>query len=461
MNNVKKSFLSALFILLLWPSRLPAQLQQNPASGRFIMNAGLNRFRQSDSTSFLEVATEFYMNQVYLKQDTGGYHGQIEESIIIKRKQDGFIVDAGRFAVPVYVRDSATAHAAKAVVSKVCYSLGFGDYSIEIRAHDLANRLHRDSAFFTIAVKKLPTAISVSDVELSSGITEWTDRADMFYKNSYRVIPNPSLLFGKDSDPVAFSYSEFYNLVPDSIYSVTARIIDGKGTTVKHQTRVHHYSTPNVVEVNSLNVSSIPSGKYRFAVIVADTSGHEIARSERSMFVYNPHVPSHESVVISPMAAEFAGLSNDELAEEFRKAQYVASSDDILAFEKLTTPEARREFLARFWAKVESQQTGQSSLTRATYLARVTAADQRYTGMGRPGWHTDRGRVYILYGPPDEVQRFPSSGNSKPYEIWNYYALENGVIFVFVDMRGFGNYELVHSTKRGELQDEGWQQYLQ
>lgn len=88
-------------------------------------------------------------------------------------------------------------------------------------------------------------------------------------------------------------------------------------------------------------------------------------------------------------------------------------------------------------------------------------ATERYSNYTRKGWRTDRGRVFILYGKPDEVERHPSEGVIKPYEIWYYYQIENGVQFVFVDKNGFSDYELVHSTKRGEFTDEGWERYLQ
>jgi hypothetical protein len=95
------------------------------------------------------------------------------------------------------------------------------------------------------------------------------------------------------------------------------------------------------------------------------------------------------------------------------------------------------------------------------YLHRITVANQRYTAMGREGWRSDRGRTLVLYAEPDEIERVPSSDQSKPYEIWHFYAIENGVDFVFVDRSGFGDYILVHSTKRGELRDDSWQRYLQ
>jgi hypothetical protein len=81
--------------------------------------------------------------------------------------------------------------------------------------------------------------------------------------------------------------------------------------------------------------------------------------------------------------------------------------------------------------------------------------------MGQEGWHTDRGRVYVLYGESDEVERFPSTSESKPYEIWHYNQIEGSVIFVFIDRTGFGEYTLVNSTKRGEVKDDNWQNYLQ
>ena len=91
------------------------------------------------------------------------------------------------------------------------------------------------------------------------------------------------------------------------------------------------------------------------------------------------------------------------------------------------------------------------------YMARVKKSNDRYTSMGREGWKTDRGRVYLTYGEPSEIERFPNQTNTKPYEIWHYNDLEGGVIFVFADLTGFSQYTLVNSTLRGELRDDNWQ----
>lgn len=156
-----------------------------------------------------------------------------------------------------------------------------------------------------------------------------------------------------------------------------------------------------------------------------------------------------------------AGLSAEDLAAEFRQAQYVATDQEIKTFSQISSADGRREFLAKFWSEVETGRLGHAGIPRMVYLQRVLAAGQRYRAMGHEGWRTDRGRVYVLYSDPDEIERTPSSYDGKPYEVWHYYGIENGVQFVFVDRSGFGDYVLVHSTKRGEIRDDDWKRFLQ
>ena len=74
----------------------------------------------------------------------------------------------------------------------------------------------------------------------------------------------------------------------------------------------------------------------------------------------------------------------------------------------------------------------------------------------REGWKSDRGRVYILYGEPDLIERknFELAGGDS--EIWHYDRIEGGVLFIFYDLKGTGDLQQVYSTKRGEFVDAGW-----
>jgi GWxTD domain-containing protein len=121
-------------------------------------------------------------------------------------------------------------------------------------------------------------------------------------------------------------------------------------------------------------------------------------------------------------------------------------------YKKLSGAEPKRRFLADFWSR-------RGLGTRQEYLKRVGYANANLAVFGRAGYLTDRGRVYIMYGPPDDIERHPSEAESRPYEIWSFNNIQGGVEFVFVQRSPGGDYVLVHSTHRNELHDENWERF--
>ena len=431
-----------------------------PVQNRFILNTDYSRFWQNDSTMFVEISTAVYPSLTVLKQDSSGYHGIIDLSILIQDTSKGVVVHRDRFTIPINLVDSTSLARTKSMVNNTTYALGCGSYKVSVLGMDVFDRLRRDSSLFLVDVMKRPNTVALSDIELCSSITESSDQKDIFYKNTYRVIPNPNCVYGSTTSPLVFTYMEFYNLKTGMTYAIKAQIVDLKGDVKKQRTHLRRFSMPNVVDVTSLNVTSIKSGKFNYEVILSDTLGNEIAKSQRPIFLYNPNVQSAQATILSEGSAVYAGFSLDELAEEFRIAKYVTRSEDTKAFDKLTTVEARKEFLQNFWTRVEKEELGRLNLTRSVYLQRVLTANQRYKTYAKEGWRTDQGRILVLYGEPDEIQRFTNSSDSKPYEIWNYHQIEGGVEFVFIDLTGFNEYILVHSTKRDEIKDGSWEQLL-
>ena len=78
----------------------------------------------------------------------------------------------------------------------------------------------------------------------------------------------------------------------------------------------------------------------------------------------------------------------------------------------------------------------------------------------KKGWQSDRGRITIVYGQPDEYSREAASMGTAPHEIWYYHNLQGGVLFVFAALGGGQEYRLIHSTHRSELQDFQWMETL-
>ena len=455
-----KRFVGCLIVLVILIVNVVAAQRLTP-NASFVLNLDYAKFRNDDSSGYLEIYFGFYSRLLTYERQGEGYEGFVRLWTKIRSKETGGLVVNDLSPLRFLVRDTSDASFWSARVTQMGYALPHGDYILEVVAGDSLAPARKDSIKLAISMKPIGTSVISSDLQLCSSVKNSENKADPFYKNSLEVMPNPTLVFGANSYPMMFNYSELYNLDPQQTYTVKSQVVAPDGKILKEASKSRKYGVQHAVEAGMTNVAAIQSGKYRFRLVIGDESGKSLSQSEKSFFVYNPHIQVSQPAAASLKASELAGLSADELADEFRRAQYVATDQEIKTFSQVSNADGRRELLAKFWVEVEGGRLGRAGISRTTYLQRVSSANQRFRVLSREGWRTDRGRVFVLYAEPDEIERYPSSEQSKPYEIWHYYAIENGVDFVFVDRSGFGDYILVHSTKRGELRDETWQRFLQ
>jgi GWxTD domain-containing protein len=459
-NNIMKNILFIFLFIMLYAAPCSLISQSRIFNNRFMISASYNQSWNNDTTAYLEITASYYTRQIVLQKDSTGYHGSVALQIFLRKQTDSLYMGIGNYVIPTVFSDTTKNEFADEVLSKVTYVVGIGSYQVSLVGYDRGMPSHRDSLQYSFVIQKKPDSPVTSDLDLCTNISESSNKDDMFYKNGYRVCSNPSLVFGSNRYPVVFSYIELYHLHVGSTYAITIKILDTKGNIQKSVKRFRNISIANTVDIATVNINTLSSGKYMFQYILSDTSGNEITRSEKYIFIYNNSVQSLSGTAISKKGVELVGLSDQELIDEFHFARYIARPDQIRMFDKLTTLEARREFLARFWADIENGYQGKTDISRQIYLQRVMKANQNYKAFLKKGWKTDRGRIYILYDKPDEIEHFQSSERNKPYEIWHYYQIEGGVQFVFIDLSGVGEYTLVHSTKRGELQDESWERNL-
>lgn len=95
----------------------------------------------------------------------------------------------------------------------------------------------------------------------------------------------------------------------------------------------------------------------------------------------------------------------------------------------------------KFWAARDPDPSTPENEALTQYLQRLQYVDKEFSQFG-PGWRSDRGRIYIRYGPPEQIDTSMDQGSSEgEYEIWRYYSLNR--TFVFYDMFGVGDYKLV------------------
>jgi GWxTD domain-containing protein len=169
------------------------------------------------------------------------------------------------------------------------------------------------------------------------------------------------------------------------------------------------------------------------------------------------------SCVTSKMEKRLDPLSGDF----FGKVRYIITNEESKMFLELP-PSARDEFIESFWARRDPTPNTEFNEYRETYYDRIDESNRLFKGGGRPGWLQERGRIYILFGPPDERITNPMGGQpidpyadprdmidgerraqgEKPTEVWVYYNLfsvmqqPHVIKLTFVDSYGTGDYKL-------------------
>ena len=151
-----------------------------------------------------------------------------------------------------------------------------------------------------------------------------------------------------------------------------------------------------------------------------------------------------------------------ELERPFRRwldedVSYIISDEERTAWKRLQTAEEMEQFIEQFWLRRDPTPDSAENEYKEEHYRRIAYANERYAS-GKPGWKTDRGRIYITFGPADEVESHPAGGAYKrpyeegggftstfPFEIWRYRWLEgigSDILIEFVDPTMTGEYRM-------------------
>jgi len=386
---------------------------------------------------------------------------EAEIKVIISDSVDNKIVGFRNFRIVSEVPN--TEESEKYLTGILGFKIGKGSYSVDFSVTDFFDSTNFYQVTFPLKIQSISTRnFALSDIQLCSNIIENSDNTQSyFYKNTYEAYPNPSNLYGEQL-PILFYYIELYDLQKggsqNNLKFIT-KILDSRGEEKYSKEKFIQRKYNSIVEVGAVNITKFSSGTYTLAIYLIDSLNNFGLVSSKKFFVFNPSIK--EEIVLRRsdadlLSSEFNVMNEEELNLAFEQSKYIASSDEIKRWNSLNNIEAKRVFLFNFWKQRDPNPNTPENERKLEYFERVKKADEMFRGTREKGWRSDRGRVFIVYGEPSEIDRYPNEMDAYPYEIWSYNNIEGGVIFVFGDITGTGQLFLIHSTHRGEMHDENW-----
>jgi GWxTD domain-containing protein len=307
-------------------------------------------------------------------------------------------------------------------LSQRIFSLRTGVYNMTATFRDVESKVSRRLQL-RIPVNDLSTAaFSLSDIMLLSRVTQQGGKRSM--------VPNVSGNVGEIPTPSSF-YVEVYNR--QGLDSVRIRIDVVKEKKVKFL----EWDTVLVLhpgrneEILKFSHSALPLGDYRM-YLLAFPVGHDV-RSDTG------YLASTNRALVVRWSGMPKSLKDLDLAID--QLKWIAKDSDLDSLKEATTPAEKQKRFLEFWKKRDPNPSTPRNEKMEEYYHRVEYSNKHFSHYAE-GWRTDMGMVYIILGPPANVERHPFDMDSKPFEIWYYNDLNAS--FTFVDQTGFGDFRLLN-----------------
>lgn len=424
-------------------------------------------FYDLESKPYIETYFTIVGNSIKYKLINNNYSGCVEITMLFK--QEGNIKQFQKFNVSSPLLSDTLNKKDFIFVHR--FAIEPGLYNLEIIIRDTLNKAsNAENRYFDIIqIQPLSTAIQFSGVEFLEKI-EPTTKENMLTKNGYQFTPYISDYFPANISKLQ-AYTEIYNsktLNEDENILVRYYISKlTKDEPFNNFQITKKMKTSTIIPlIASFDISLLPSGNYNLIFELVNKENQVLARQKVFFQRNNPVVDKNwESIVDEDIKGSFIEpYNNIDSLKEFIRCLFPISSqvelDKALIVLKNKNINDLKKYILTFWTARNSLDPESEWLK---YKELVNYVQRLYGNKVKKGYETDRGRVYLKYGAPNQVIESKHEPSAYPYEIWQYYVIGNQLNkkFVFYNPTLVGNdYTLLHSDVRGEVYDKNWERRL-
>jgi GWxTD domain-containing protein len=384
----------------------------------------LNTFFLNDSTSYIE--NIYFISPDYLKTLKTNYF-DLEISIqALNKEGKKLLSDKWRKRYNFKSGDSYIADIFSFIIKS-------GEYNLNIKFKTKEFEFSKDTNLNIPYLK----GTKISDIEIFKYVSDDLKKYP-FKKENFSFLPSPNFSY---PDSFAFYYFEIYNS-PKKFF-LYVELKDSVGNVWLSDLQEKADVSERSFVRGSIPVYALPGGRYNFKAVIMDTLKNIISESEKE-FTYLSLRYLHKKIAREKDYISFI--------------DYFATREEMEEFKKLEG-NAKITFLKKFWSKFDPDPNTPANEFLTIIVARIEYADKNFGTIYKKGRYTDRGRIYIKYGPPDEVRRNPYPVEIYPWESW-FYKEPFRNQYIFVDLKGNGDYVLVYSSNPEEPGRADWKNYI-
>ena len=344
--------------------------------------------------------------------------------------------------------------------------LSNGNYILELKITDKNSADNSYSITQPVTINYADKGIHLSDIEFVESYTP-TVTQGAFSKNGYDIVPLVYNYFPKTLNTLKF-YTEIYlakEVLGDEDILLGYRISGHQNNKIINNLvgfKKQKASSVNIL-LAELPISDVTSGNYYLEIEARDKTNQLLGSKK---IVFQRSKPFERPMSIDDLSlikidnTFVSYMTNNDTLKDYIASLYPISAqfesnveENVL---KTNNLESMQQFFYYFWSKRNVQDPEQAWLS---YQAEVSKVNVSFKSLNKKGYDTDRGRVYLQYGPPNEIYQRYSEPETFPYEIWHYNTIGNQSDgkFVFYSRNTTSNdFELLHSNVNGEYNNPNW-----
>lgn len=417
--NIKIKYL--LTVVILFTSFIIGQDQSPPTKTNIgtknsfsqdILNYKSDKKGQTKVEAFIQVP---YYSIQFVKSDNG-FLGKYSITVSFLNEKGDKLYTEKMWNEKIIVKDFKTTTSRRiSNISRRTFYLQPGMYLIRTSVEDKETKKE-----FVKSIKFMVRDFS-KNISLSSIM--FIESMDVKNGNN-KIVPNISKNVAKQVNGIPIYYELYSNKKMDATADY---IISDKEEDVLYQE-----SVPIKVDSGINNIfftikdTTISLGTYQLVVVLKNKDDEILGKTKKMFFSKWAGAPSNIT----------------DLETAIDQLEYIATDDQIDYIREGKTKEEKIKRYKEFWKSKDPNPTDEENPVFNEYYRRINLANRNFSRYSRKGWKTDRGMVFIVLGPPDNITDHPFDSYSKPYVVWEYYQLNRS--FTFIDETGFGDYRLAN-----------------
>ena len=403
-------------------------------------------YRGSEGYTQIELYYSLASKELKFEEIDDKFIATYAYSLVVTTPDDKVIINKNKRRQVQVNSTEETYDKSKGSIDQLKFDLKPGEYNLSLKFLD-ENNQSTSNISRILKVPKFGDALQLSTPQFASLISKQQNQP-LFVKGNKTVIPNTSRKYQYNKSYLNL-YFEIYNLVAptDEInkhFRISYTIEDTNGDTLLSAPgQTIAKPGTSCIKTQSLNIFGFKPGEYDLTVMVADGTPGRSVSTRAKFWVYE--------------SQGTLSMTEDDVKRYRDQIKYFATPTELEVFEMLDG-KGLEPFLVNFWhSRDTSPETPENEFMQNAF-ARIAYANEHFKGNGS-GLNSDMGRIFVVYGQPDEVEDFSMNMDGKPYIIWHYYTASSGKHhFVFVDRSVNDRYFLVHSSFQNEVQNVLWRE---